>query len=415
MPKIFICYRREDSNHQAGRLYDFLVSRFGASSVFKDVDSIVPGQDFRRVLDENVSQCDVLLALLGDRWLAATDAGGKRRLDNPADFVRIEIETALRRDIAVVPVLVGQAHMPHAVDLPPSLQDFAYRHGALLRPDPDFRTDVDRLIRSIANYRPKSTARVATSFSWRKTASLRLGLIRDKFASAFDFFTLARVRSPLGWASVVVALYAIALIILTVPLLTVAMGAATDTTFEKILRAFGAYGSGPYWCFIFWWMLCQTAMLLIPVRVVDRRPVTRRSRLLPLVITTLLTGLLLTTTYCSLGTFFGNKGSFSSLAGLCVFITAWVGWAVLFFRRSRRSPTTDLQSGLCHWLLSGSILELLVAVPTHVVVRNRSDCCAEVITFLGLLTGLPIMLLCFGPGVFYLFVERAKRLRPRKL
>ncbi len=150
MPAVFVCYRREDSGQQAGRLFDHLVSHFGADQVFKDVDSIPLGHDFRKVLAAKVGQCDVLLALVGDQWLSALDAGGQRRLDDPADFVRIEIETALRREIPVIPLLVGRAGVPAVETLPPGLQDLAYRHGMPLRPDPDFHHDIGRLVRGIA-------------------------------------------------------------------------------------------------------------------------------------------------------------------------------------------------------------------------------------------------------------------------
>jgi len=150
MPAVFVCYRREDSGQQAGRLFDHLVSHFGADQVFKDVDSIPLGHDFRKVLGERVGQCDVLLALVGDQWLSVTDARGQRRLDDPGDFVRIEIETALRREIPVIPLLVGRAPVPAAETLPPGLKDLAYRHGMPLRPDPDFHHDIGRLVRGIA-------------------------------------------------------------------------------------------------------------------------------------------------------------------------------------------------------------------------------------------------------------------------
>jgi hypothetical protein len=150
MPKIFISYRRQDSNHQAGRLYDHLSAHFGPDQLFKDVDSIELGQDFRKVLAEKVGECDVLLALVGDGWLSAASPAGQRRLDDPTDYVRIEIESALRRGIPVIPLLVGQAPVPAPESLPPSLQDLAYRHGTHIRPDPDFREDVQRLVRHLS-------------------------------------------------------------------------------------------------------------------------------------------------------------------------------------------------------------------------------------------------------------------------
>jgi len=100
--KIFINYRRGDDAGFTGRLFDRLETHFSADRLFIDVDSIAPGLDFVKVLDEQVAQCDVLLAVIGGGWLRATDASGARRLDNPRDFVRIEIESALARGIRVV-------------------------------------------------------------------------------------------------------------------------------------------------------------------------------------------------------------------------------------------------------------------------------------------------------------------------
>ena len=146
---VFVSYRREDSRHQAGRLYDHLMAHFGKGRVFKDVDSIPLGLDFREVLTERVAGCDVFLAVIGDEWLSIAGKSGTRRLDDPGDFVRIEIEAALSRKIPVIPVLVGNSSVPRAEDLPESLQKLAFRNGLCVRPDPDFHNDVDRLIRGI--------------------------------------------------------------------------------------------------------------------------------------------------------------------------------------------------------------------------------------------------------------------------
>ncbi|HEX5253792.1 MAG TPA: toll/interleukin-1 receptor domain-containing protein, partial [Mycobacterium sp.] len=102
----------EDSAFPAGWLYDRLRARFGSECVFKDVDSIDPGDDFLRVIEDAVGSCQVLLALIGDHWLDITDPTGHRRLDDPNDFVRLEIEAALRRDVRVIPLLVGRAPLP---------------------------------------------------------------------------------------------------------------------------------------------------------------------------------------------------------------------------------------------------------------------------------------------------------------
>jgi TIR domain len=126
---IFISYRREDSAGFAGRIYDQIASQLDRERVFFDVDNIDLGADFIRVLSEHVAECDALVAIIGKQWLAATDEENRRRLDNPDDFVRIEIETALQRGIPVIPVLVGGAVMPRTESLPETLKALARRNG----------------------------------------------------------------------------------------------------------------------------------------------------------------------------------------------------------------------------------------------------------------------------------------------
>ena len=144
--KVFICYRRDDSRDVTGRIYDRLVKEFGDKSVFRDVDSVPVGLDFRKHVDEKISQCDVCLVVIADGWLTVSDRNGKRRIDDPRDHVRIEIEAALKRTIPVVPLLVGGAVIPSVDELPPSLQELAFRNAIPVRPDPDFHHDVDRLV-----------------------------------------------------------------------------------------------------------------------------------------------------------------------------------------------------------------------------------------------------------------------------
>ena len=127
MRAIFISYRREDSEGQAGRLFTDLGRIFGPKSVFMDVAGLEAGRDFRRAIDEQVASCGVLLAVIGKSWVDATDASGRRRLEDPHDFVRLETAAALKRDIPVVPVLVHGAQMPRADQLPPDMGDLVYR------------------------------------------------------------------------------------------------------------------------------------------------------------------------------------------------------------------------------------------------------------------------------------------------
>jgi hypothetical protein len=119
--RVFISYRREDAAGHVGRLYDALAARLGADAVFMDIDHIAPGQNFADVLHRAVSTCQVVLVVIGPRWLAAADPDGGRRLDGPADFVRLEVAEALRGTTRVIPVLVHGARMPEAAELPAEL------------------------------------------------------------------------------------------------------------------------------------------------------------------------------------------------------------------------------------------------------------------------------------------------------
>ncbi|MDZ4765541.1 MAG: TIR domain-containing protein [Chloroflexota bacterium] len=158
MARLFISYRRSDSTTATGRIYDRLVEAFGIENIFKDVDALMIGVDFRSVINREIGSSDALLAIIGKNWLNAVDDDGKRRLDNPNDFVRLEIEFALRRRaMLIVPVLVSGAQMPSAGDLPVSMEDFAFRHAAQVRDDPDFRTDMSRLTESIIKYINQNT------------------------------------------------------------------------------------------------------------------------------------------------------------------------------------------------------------------------------------------------------------------
>jgi hypothetical protein len=143
--KIFISYRRGDDPAYAGRLFDNLQNAFGPDRLFMDVDSLEPGMDFLRVLEEEVAQSGVVLAVIGSRWIDALDSKGKRRLDNPKDFVRVEIEAALNQNKWVVPVLVGNAEMPDPEQLPESLRLLARRHAVRIKHE-RFKADASDLI-----------------------------------------------------------------------------------------------------------------------------------------------------------------------------------------------------------------------------------------------------------------------------
>ena len=146
--RIFISYRREENADAAGRLCDNLMAHFGADHIFMDVDYIEPGEDFVQVIKEAVSSCQILIAVIGKGWLASSKDGITRRLDNPNDFVRLEIATALSRNVRVIPVLVQRAEMPSSQDLPDDLTELSRRHAFELS-HTRWKRDVESLISSL--------------------------------------------------------------------------------------------------------------------------------------------------------------------------------------------------------------------------------------------------------------------------
>jgi len=130
MSSIFVSYRRQDAASEAGRIYERLVRGFGSDGVFRDKDSTSAGADFVHVIQRTIAMCDVLLVVIGPRWLQTRD--GVSRLDDPRDWVRIEILSALERNILVIPILVDGATMPSEADLPEKLRPLARRQAAPL-------------------------------------------------------------------------------------------------------------------------------------------------------------------------------------------------------------------------------------------------------------------------------------------
>jgi TIR domain len=155
--KVFISYRRDDSAGHAGRVHDRLEREFGRDLLFMDVDSVPLGVNFVAVLSEEVAKCDVLLAVIGPNWLNARDEDGSRRLDNPHDFVRVEIGAALQRSIPVIPILLDGAKVPKANQLPKELEELSLRNGLDVR-HASFHNDVDRLIRGLKEQLPEADA-----------------------------------------------------------------------------------------------------------------------------------------------------------------------------------------------------------------------------------------------------------------
>jgi len=155
MSKIFISYRRDDSAVIAGRIYDHLIPPLGPfepEDVFKDVDSIPLGVNFKKYISEKVAECGVCLVIIGPKWVDIADEHGNQRLDNPSDPVRIEVESALQRDIPVIPLLVMGAQMPVENALPETLRGLVYQNGRPVQNDPYFKYDIGHVVKSLQQW-----------------------------------------------------------------------------------------------------------------------------------------------------------------------------------------------------------------------------------------------------------------------
>jgi TIR domain len=156
--RIFISYRRGDTNAWAGRLSDSLKAILGRINVFRDIEDIPPGVEFDTYIARQVGSCDVLIALIGPNWLSVQDEVGRRRLDDPKDFLRLEIATALKRNIPVIPVLVAAAAMPSQDDLPEELKPLSRRQAFELT-DTHWSIDCQRLTATLKPYTHGSIGR----------------------------------------------------------------------------------------------------------------------------------------------------------------------------------------------------------------------------------------------------------------
>jgi hypothetical protein len=145
---IFISYRRDETAGYAGRIADRFIEHFGEDRVFRDLDSLEPGLDFAEVIQNAVDSTEVMIAVIGKNWLTATDAAGRKRLENPDDYVRIEIATALQRNTRVIPLLVQGASMPSADELPEDLVPLTRRNAFELH-DFSWNEEVQRLITTL--------------------------------------------------------------------------------------------------------------------------------------------------------------------------------------------------------------------------------------------------------------------------
>ncbi|HEV2318683.1 MAG TPA: hypothetical protein VGV18_02970 [Verrucomicrobiae bacterium] len=230
------------------------------------------------------------------------------------------------------------------------------------------------------------------------------------------------------WAALTVLIYALALFLLAVPAIVIAFSGRQAFS---ISQAATIYREWAYWLWLALLVGGQALLLLLPIHIAEKRLPARRNLKVPVVVSAFFLGLLvLTGTLSLISAIYGDDvpavynlgydlhgqdtaiGAF--LTGLVTLLAFWLLWMVAFRRVAARDDPDSLVKRATRWLLRGSILELLVAVPSHVIVRRRDDCCAPIVTFWGIATGISVMLLCFGPGVFFLFAERFQRLRPRE-
>ncbi|MDP2929161.1 MAG: hypothetical protein Q8O01_03735 [Candidatus Omnitrophota bacterium] len=251
------------------------------------------------------------------------------------------------------------------------------------------------------------------------------------------------------WALLVALLYGLILILIAWPVaksafipLEVTEDVITITKSE-VLKSFSKIDLGGFlsWQFLVAltiMVVSQLALLVVPVDIAEKRPVTKRRLVFPIVTAGLMGALLVTGLVVSISEFLIKNEEQAGLAlftlsspdsnanlkeifsqptfvrAIGVFIFAWLLWGLIFFRWTRNIKPEGLIEKQCRLLYRGSILELLVAVPTHVIARSRDYCCAGASTFIGIVLGISVMLFSFGPGVFFLFADRWKKLHPKK-
>jgi len=255
------------------------------------------------------------------------------------------------------------------------------------------------------------------------------------------------------WIILTVALYGLALVVLTFPVLVVFTTELLQpegrwSIFNSASEALRIYGEWGYWLWLGILLLAQALLLLVPMEVARQRLPSRRRLAVPVIVTAfLMAHLVFAGVFSLLCLAFGDDAyevieflmrltferteqdpvtgpalqriglqgdDFQAMAVVVgLLLTLWGIWALVFSRFAHHRDAEGLMQRLVRWLLRGSILEFLVAVPSHIVARHRNDCCAPIATFWGIVTGLSIMLLAFGPAVFFLFARRFRQLRPR--
>ena len=235
------------------------------------------------------------------------------------------------------------------------------------------------------------------------------------------------------WAILTVLLYALALLLLTVPGILIAFGNwglhSDNQTLKGVVQIYLAW---QYWLWLGVLVAGQILLLLMPINIAEKRLPSRRKLKVPIIVGAFFLANLFAagvfSVLCAIFTDHAadiidyvnpifpaqNESGWHFVWSAIIVVTIfWIIWGFIFNRFAKSDDADSLLKRITRWLLRGSILELLVAVPSHVIVRRRDDCCAPLGTFWGIATGISVMLLCFGPGVFFLFVERFGRLKPK--
>jgi hypothetical protein len=212
------------------------------------------------------------------------------------------------------------------------------------------------------------------------------------------------------WGLLIAGLYGLLLGALTVPV--VAGCFVGDMALEDLREAWKLYRHWQYWGVLGLMALCQLAMLIVPVRAAAKRPVPRQMVILPIAVSGLMIGCLALGAAASIAEFVYSDpfpgNDLTPWFALGAAAALWLGWAVFFYVKTRKQDPFETVMGQARWLKRASVMTLLVAVPTHIVARHRTYCCAGFSTFLGIATGLAVLLFSFGPGIFLLYVARWK-------
>jgi hypothetical protein len=213
------------------------------------------------------------------------------------------------------------------------------------------------------------------------------------------------------WALMTVGLYAVSLLILTLPVILLCFSPQGTEKFTPH-EAFSLYLEPSYWGFIAALMLVQSVFLFIPLQIVRERPLRRRSWWWLAILAALMMGLLVLAMAVAVCTalWLDDGGKNAGWTCVALGVAGWIIWAIIFAHFARSNPATAF-SRIMKTMLVGSVTELLVAIPCHVYVRQKDQCCADFATFIGIVTGLSVLLFALGPGVFLLFVKRSRELR----